>query len=674
MNFRSLCVIIACSFTSFCCCWAEEDQRAIEAGRDALGDTAWFDPQTDQLQSVPLATNESDELNRSSRWDPRPNKPAKSAVAPGAPKPTATGGPLSGFNFGALFGWTLLVVLIAAVTAIVVYAFISREPSLRAKMERATQSRDVEANLQDRLEQLPVHVEFSQGDLLSQARDLAGKGRFDLAIIYLFSQTLLQLDRRHCIRLSLGKTNRQYLRELRNTETLRTPTHEIVETFESSYFGGHTPNASRFSQCLDFYQRIESELRQTATTIGLLLCLTLSIGCRPSLDTTYGHTRGGTANHSINGYGALRQMYIAYGWEIKDDSRLSDRLSKAKALVWIPQTLTPGLGASTFTGPTAEQLNWFNNWLRADSGRTLIYIYPGYNAEADYFDLARQSANGAQKLEYRRRRAQLLTENAITHSNARSRSFSCDWFSVDEIPAHTALHVQGEFVDRPAPKLSVAAKANPATDAEIVGDFTLSSSTTLTTNTTSRPVPKRFTPEVIDSSGNTLVAMLSDDSWNDSKVFVVACPSFMVNLAFADPAKRPLVGELVNACGAPGRLVFLETNNLPIRTAGSGPPKPSGMELITKWPLNIVSVHLLAIGLITLIALFPIFGRSKRLQSASRTDFGRHLTAVAELLHRTGDVAMARLRISEYFEHVRDEPESPWVLPKQSNQPPTPLN
>jgi hypothetical protein len=73
--------------------------------------------------------------------------------------------------------------------------------------------------------------------LRAQAEKFRAEGDYSKALIYLFSYLLVELDQAHCIRLERGKTNGQYLRELRSWPDLNGSMQPIVQLFEFVYFG-----------------------------------------------------------------------------------------------------------------------------------------------------------------------------------------------------------------------------------------------------------------------------------------------------------------------------------------------------------------------------------------------------------------------------------------------------
>ncbi|MDA7979258.1 MAG: hypothetical protein MPJ50_10885 [Pirellulales bacterium] len=99
----------------------------------------------------------------------------------------------------------------------------------------------------ERVEALPFDIEPAD-NLLDVARKFAETGRYGDAIIYLFSHQLVELDRAHLIRLTKGKTNRQYLREIQ-TSKMRSLMEQSTVAFEDAFFGHYEINKDRFERC-----------------------------------------------------------------------------------------------------------------------------------------------------------------------------------------------------------------------------------------------------------------------------------------------------------------------------------------------------------------------------------------------------------------------------------------
>ena len=92
-----------------------------------------------------------------------------------------------------------------------VQAFLGRS---RPGAAAAESDEDDDISDIDRVESLPVQLRRPTTHLLAEARRCYEEGNYGEAIVYLYSHQLVQLDKGQIIRLTKGKTNRQYLREV----------------------------------------------------------------------------------------------------------------------------------------------------------------------------------------------------------------------------------------------------------------------------------------------------------------------------------------------------------------------------------------------------------------------------------------------------------------------------
>lgn len=116
-----------------------------------------------------------------------------------------------------------------------------------------------------RIEALPLPADRRQIDLLAEAERYYRDGHYGMAIVYLFSYQLVQLDRHRLIHLTKGKTNRQYLRELGRRTPLRRLLEQSMIAFEDVFFGHHTMDRLRFESCwsrLDEFEALAAEAAQ----------------------------------------------------------------------------------------------------------------------------------------------------------------------------------------------------------------------------------------------------------------------------------------------------------------------------------------------------------------------------------------------------------------------------
>jgi hypothetical protein len=199
--------------------------QAVSQGAQALDswwDYPWYDDQTDGVRRINL----KGEVQR--------------------PPPTAARG-TSGASWDLEWlGWVLLGLVALGILIMLLRAYVNRS---RDSADSGKAGVVGSAASVDRLEDLPFPLEQTDGDLLSAARRASERGNYDQAIVLLYSYQLLELDRREDIRLTKGKTNRQYLRELRARPQLARLLNTSMVAFEDVFFGGHSLSEERFQEC-----------------------------------------------------------------------------------------------------------------------------------------------------------------------------------------------------------------------------------------------------------------------------------------------------------------------------------------------------------------------------------------------------------------------------------------
>jgi hypothetical protein len=237
-----------------------DSEKAIETGRRALRESnsyPWYDPQTDELRRVDVRPDRSAEnLNRQSQWQTKPWKPA--------PAP-AWSWPVWLSRLFQILAIVLALVIFGLLIWLLVWAFMRREAGVEVASS-GSEAADARGDV-DRIENLPFQVKRPQSDLRGEAERHYRDGNYREGIIYLYSYLLVQLDRRQVIRLTKGKTNRQYLREVRQRPEL-VPIFELTMiAFEDVFFGDHPLSRSEFEECwnrLDEFHRLLDQTHQAA--------------------------------------------------------------------------------------------------------------------------------------------------------------------------------------------------------------------------------------------------------------------------------------------------------------------------------------------------------------------------------------------------------------------------
>ena len=419
--------------------------------------------------------------------------------------------------------------------------------------------------------------------------------------------------------------------------------------------------------------------RAITASVFAMVCV-LMTGCY-ELSTDYGTSKGRLGRTSLNGFGALRSAYENSGLQSRDVSRLTDRVGRSDVIVWTPQV------PSSIDDKVTR---WFDRWLRT-GGKTLVYVMPDSGSEADYWMEAGRSAPPNQRMEYRTRAARSINQRMTWRLN-RGKWNSNGWFAIEPLPHRSTLPVTGgrwrsdlkadgkvaEFTSEyfvtayntpdpnaaPNPATMAAAPPSGPTGPNAPGFSWSSDPTPTRTSTTFRPLVKT-------SDGKAIVAEFGSDSWKDSKIIVVAGGSLLTNFALAHDRSQKLAGKLIEASTAnnsdgdeQSQVGFMTSDwaSISVSETKPGVPVSSGMELLTVWPLSLVTMHGVMLGLVICLTLVPIFGRPQRVHVPEHTDFGDHLDAVAGLMLRAGGEDYARGRISEYFKRIHGETSGPWVI------------
>jgi hypothetical protein len=164
------------------------------------------------------------------------------------------------------------------------------------------------------------------------------------------------------------------------------------------------------------------------------------------------------------------------------------------------------------------------------------------------------------------------------------------------------------------------------------------------------------TDVLLKSRDDVLAAEISRTHWNGSRIVVVNNGSWLLNVPLVNHQHRQLAGRLVRDRGQGGEVVFLESGVGGPSVAATGPRRHHGLEAFTVWPINVILLHLTASGILYCFSVFPVFGRAKRLPARDNSDFGRHITALGELLARTGDEDFARRQIAQCQQLMADLP------------------
>jgi hypothetical protein len=246
--------------------FGQTDDR-VQAGKkalEALGRNSWYDPDSDDYR-VPDALQPSDAAGRTSKWEGGNRSNFTSNPNPGGNQLTTWWGSFLQYAgpvivYGGL-GLAIIAIIVIAIYYIAPEAFV-----LRKKRSQAINSKQLDM---EKLSDLPFTVEMKRSDdPLSEVQRCMQQGDFDRAMIYLFAYELLQLDSNRFITIQRGKTNRVYLRELRQHPALKSILESTILGFEDVFFGRYRISQDRFmidwKRVEEFHRYLQGEVATVA--------------------------------------------------------------------------------------------------------------------------------------------------------------------------------------------------------------------------------------------------------------------------------------------------------------------------------------------------------------------------------------------------------------------------
>jgi hypothetical protein len=236
--------------------FAWEDQEAVEAARDGLRRSLrypWYDVDSDTLRRLDAVPRTPPPEARDWQWNPTPIWQNRWSWS------------IAGFwDFVQVLVWIVLGAFLLGMVFVLVRAFLRNETTGSTDSQGA-RGRTEGIDDAQQLDNLPFAVRRGRIDLLAQARLHYERGEYSDAVIFLFSYQLVQLDKHHLIRLAKGKTNRQYLRELRPRRELFQLVNQTTISFEQAFFGKHVLSRGQFERCwheLDQFHQFTSGMPQ----------------------------------------------------------------------------------------------------------------------------------------------------------------------------------------------------------------------------------------------------------------------------------------------------------------------------------------------------------------------------------------------------------------------------
>ena len=245
----------------FGCCVCVGLSGALQAqGKTDLSpdDAPWLDSKAGEVLPIDFGDRQS------ARSASRAEVPMATAVTP-VPAPR----PATFWNWNGDWVWNFFkfVFYIFLVLAIGIGAYLGyryfyrwRKLSIEGGDDESLAKRTVEQSMRE----LSFDVDFSGGDFCAEAEKAYRSGDLRSAIIYLFSYVLVSLDQKGHIRLRKGKTNREYLREIRGQTGLAKFYQRVMVPFEETFFGDYQLDQKEFESCWSQLGQFQKDVVQTS--------------------------------------------------------------------------------------------------------------------------------------------------------------------------------------------------------------------------------------------------------------------------------------------------------------------------------------------------------------------------------------------------------------------------
>ncbi|MCB1052262.1 MAG: hypothetical protein H6510_02675 [Acidobacteria bacterium] len=207
------------------------------------------------LQSAPDSDPQVVRAEASKSWYTPGNEQLKRVEMPYVPKQKKRPEPVERESLNlpeggfAGFSSIFIVLLVAVFVAGVLYLILQFKGANIASMpEQSRPSKTFRTHL------LPESLQ-AEGDLLHLAKEARRRGDIAKAFALLYGYVLVELDAAHLIRLHPAKTNRMFLRELKEPR-LSGFLGSLIESFEIHFFGPNPNDAQLWDQMLRNAERM----------------------------------------------------------------------------------------------------------------------------------------------------------------------------------------------------------------------------------------------------------------------------------------------------------------------------------------------------------------------------------------------------------------------------------
>ncbi|MCY2975552.1 MAG: DUF4129 domain-containing protein [Planctomycetota bacterium] len=545
---------------------------------------------------------------------------------------------------------------------------------------------------QMRIVDLPFPIHDLKTDLWSEVLRLRDQGDYSRAVVYLYGHVLVELDAAGCIRLQRGKTNGIYVRELNGVASLQQPHRELVKCFEAVFFGRHSLSSIQFDDCVNDVAKMKqtlatitskkkqndliesqknlsitgpvNELIGKTVSLVLILCFLLVIGfgsgCdtnRPDSDILYGEASALGAKRSVAGLTAFRALCEKKGLTSVQLDGLSLRSRQLDAIVFIPKSIRT---------PTTAEITWFESWLSENPNRVLVFVGRDFSPSVRYWQAAMKTDEAIDRVVFAQEKGLAETaHDAMRYENRIAQD--CKWFRY--VPNDSELLEKQLQKPETFQGAWVAESDQVDLDVPLRGHLEPKDLYTSAARKRRRESNERRVDRLIETADSRPIAFsIHSSDWSGGAVYVLANGAMILNEGLSNPSHRAIAKKLISVLPTNGRIGFLSPRGETVIRSDTDKQDASGFELLRVWPLSLIAMQGLLVGFVVLLALFPIFGRPRKIATESTADFGLHIHALGQLLHQTNDKNYALQKIASYFRDVKREPNNSWAQVAQPSK------
>lgn len=354
-------------------------------------------------------------------------------------------------------------------------------------------------------------------------------------------------------------------------------------------------------------------------------------GCQPgstTVDNGYGRMTGAGFRTSVNGTRVFADMLESYGREVDKYTRLTPRIDRYDTIVFFPQDRE---------APSQETVDRIENWLVDGWDRTFVFVGRDFDAEIEYWRAMLDNPDGSIRAHARRRLARAManqdqarssgneSQNPWVGSSQPTRDH-CDWFQQSPFRDQTGTSLEGPL-----------AKGIDMKESQIPYHTLLSPNSNWPGETY----------QVLTVDGKVFAFTIRRNEWNDGKIIVISNAAFLLNYPLINKQNRVMAGNLIDQLPFSNQVLFLESES-DVPVSDTDYENHNRWAWITKPPIKYIIPQFLFWGILFCFVFFPIFGRPRRDQKKSPTNFKHHVSAMGRLLVRTKSPTLMLQWIQDY--------------------------